>query len=46
MRKKKPKAKQAKGREKPVKVAGTFEELIRQSLVVKKPTGGWPKPKG
>lgn len=39
----KPKSSKAISREKPVKVEGTFDELIRKSLAVKKPKGGWPK---
>jgi hypothetical protein len=41
---KKPKAKtKSSGHEKPVKIEGTFDDLIRRSLAAKKPKGGWPK---
>jgi hypothetical protein len=30
--------------EKPVKIPGSFDDLIRQSLAAKKPAKGWPKP--
>lgn len=41
---KKPKpAKKPANHSKPVKIEGTFDELIRKSLTVKKPKGGWPK---
>ncbi len=28
---------------KPVKIAGSFTDLIRQSVNTKKPAGGWPR---
>jgi hypothetical protein len=33
-------------RSKPLKMAGTFDDLIRKSLTVKKPKGGRPKARG
>ena len=43
MAKKKPPPKRKPKADKPLKIPGTFDDLIRQMVTTKKPPGGWPK---